>query len=244
MSHFTSSVMVNYFDYSFHKPNPLGFVSISHSKQNQYPPKKTTTSLNSLSTPLMIREFLFRNLTYGHLKWPLIFRAVTFSKPLLWVLQIHVWKMWSYITCINHFQPNVRKYIFPKKTWSTSGIHGDRSNVSTSRWVCFELPGLRGRSWTHGKSQCSASHGVDSGREGEFTPEKKKGETTKRRSFPPIQKTWERPKGFFLEKKQNMYRGCYFTHTWKSNDPCFGWKRPCFGGLTLKNRGHLGSRYI
>ena len=129
MSHFTSSVIVNYFDYSFHKPNPLGFVSISHSKQNQYPPKKTTTSLNSLSTPLMIREFLFRNLTYGHLKWPLIFRAVTFSKPLLWVLQIHVWnmwsymwvlqihvwKMWSYITCINHFQPNVRKYIFPKK---------------------------------------------------------------------------------------------------------------------------------
>ena len=28
------------------------------------------------------------------------------------------------------------------------------------------------------------------------------------------------------------------------NDPCFDWKRPCFGGLTFKNRGHLGSRYI
>ena len=23
-----------------------------------------------------------------------------------------------------------------------------------------------------------------------------------------------------------------------------GMKRPCFGGLTFKNRGHLGSRYI
>ena len=27
------------------------------------------------------------------------------------------------------------------------------------------------------------------------------------------------------------------------NDHCFDWKRPCFGGLTFKNRGHLGSRY-
>ena len=26
------------------------------------------------------------------------------------------------------------------------------------------------------------------------------------------------------------------------NDPCFDWKRPCFGGLTFKNRGHWGSR--
>ena len=32
-------------------------------------------------------------------------------------------------------------------------------------------------------------------------------------------------------------------HTWNPNDPCFDWKRPCFGGLTFKNRGHLGSRY-
>ena len=31
---------------------------------------------------------------------------------------------------------------------------------------------------------------------------------------------------------------------WNPNDPCFGWKRPCFGGLTFKNRGHLGSRWI
>ena len=33
-------------------------------------------------------------------------------------------------------------------------------------------------------------------------------------------------------------------HTWNPTDPCFDWKRPCFGGLTFKNRGHLGSRFI
>ena len=26
--------------------------------------------------------------------------------------------------------------------------------------------------------------------------------------------------------------------TWNPNDPCFEWKRPCFVGLTFKNRGH------
>ncbi len=35
-----------------------------------------------------------------------------------------------------------------------------------------------------------------------------------------------------------------FIYTWNPNDPCFGWKGPCFGGLTFKNRGYLGSRYI
>ncbi len=35
-----------------------------------------------------------------------------------------------------------------------------------------------------------------------------------------------------------------YIYTWNPNDPCFGWKRPCFGGLTFKNRGHLGSRYM
>ena len=35
-----------------------------------------------------------------------------------------------------------------------------------------------------------------------------------------------------------------YIHTWNPNDPCIGWKRPCLGGLILKNRGHLGSRYI
>ena len=34
----------------------------------------------------------------------------------------------------------------------------------------------------------------------------------------------------------------YILHTWSPNDPCVGWKRPCFGALTFKNRGHLGSR--
>ena len=33
-------------------------------------------------------------------------------------------------------------------------------------------------------------------------------------------------------------------HTWNPNDPCFDWKGPCFGGLTFKNRGQLGSRYL
>ncbi len=31
-------------------------------------------------------------------------------------------------------------------------------------------------------------------------------------------------------------------NSWNPNDPCFDWKRPSFGGLTFKNRGHLGSR--
>ena len=35
-----------------------------------------------------------------------------------------------------------------------------------------------------------------------------------------------------------------YLYTKNPNDPCFDWKRPCFGGLTFKNRGHLGSRYI
>ena len=33
-------------------------------------------------------------------------------------------------------------------------------------------------------------------------------------------------------------------HTWNPNDLYFCWKRPGFGGLTFKNRGHWGSRYI
>ena len=42
----------------------------------------------------------------------------------------------------------------------------------------------------------------------------------------------------------NIHIYIYIIHTWNPNDPCFDWKRPCFGGLTFKNRGHLGSRYI
>ena len=36
----------------------------------------------------------------------------------------------------------------------------------------------------------------------------------------------------------------WLIYTWNPTDPCFGWKRPCFGGLTFKSRGHWGSRYI
>ena len=32
--------------------------------------------------------------------------------------------------------------------------------------------------------------------------------------------------------------------TWNPNDPCFDWKRLCFGGLKLKNRGQIGSRCL
>ena len=34
-------------------------------------------------------------------------------------------------------------------------------------------------------------------------------------------------------------------YTWNLNDTGFEFEfRPCFGGLTFKNRGHLGSSYI
>ena len=33
-------------------------------------------------------------------------------------------------------------------------------------------------------------------------------------------------------------------NAWNPNDCCFCWKRPCFGGLTVKNRGYGGSRWI
>ena len=37
---------------------------------------------------------------------------------------------------------------------------------------------------------------------------------------------------------------CIYKCTWNPNDHCFDWKRPCFGGLKLQNRGQTGSRYI
>ena len=46
--------------------------------------------------------------------------------------------------------------------------------------------------------------------------------------------------GVFMSKRKTHKH----TYTWNPNDPCFDWKRPCFGGLTFENRGHLGSRYI
>ena len=41
--------------------------------------------------------------------------------------------------------------------------------------------------------------------------------------------------------KGTISKGIY---TWNPNDPCFDWKRPCFGGVKAKNRGQTGSRYI
>ena len=35
-----------------------------------------------------------------------------------------------------------------------------------------------------------------------------------------------------------------FIHTWNPTDPCFDWKRPCFGELKPQNRGQTGSRYL
>ena len=32
--------------------------------------------------------------------------------------------------------------------------------------------------------------------------------------------------------------------TWNPNDPCFDWKRPCFGGLFRQNWGQRGSRWL
>ena len=39
-------------------------------------------------------------------------------------------------------------------------------------------------------------------------------------------------------------RKIHQKYTWIPNDPCFDWKTLCFGGLTFKNNGHLGSRYV
>ena len=35
-----------------------------------------------------------------------------------------------------------------------------------------------------------------------------------------------------------------YVYTWNPNDPCYDWKRPCFGELTFKSRGQLGCRYM
>ena len=35
-----------------------------------------------------------------------------------------------------------------------------------------------------------------------------------------------------------------YIYAWNPNDPCFDWKRPCFAGLTFKNRGYFGSSCI
>ena len=42
----------------------------------------------------------------------------------------------------------------------------------------------------------------------------------------------------------NLAWGIPDIYTWNPNDPCFDWKRPCFGGAKAQNRGQTGSRYI
>ena len=52
---------------------------------------------------------------------------------------------------------------------------------------------------------------------------------------------WSFLVGWIFTKNRHSH---IYTYTWNPNDPCFDWKRPCFGGLTFKNRGHFCSRYI
>ena len=50
---------------------------------------------------------------------------------------------------------------------------------------------------------------------------------------------------YIYSEKYSCLNAYYIViYTWNPNDPCFDWKGPCFGGLTFKNRGHLGCRYI
>ena len=56
-----------------------------------------------------------------------------------------------------------------------------------------------------------------------------------RNKSPPF--TWWKTPQNFNEWNLNI------SVSWNSNDPCFDWKRPCFGGLTFKNSGHFGSRF-
>ena len=63
-------------------------------------------------------------------------------------------------------------------------------------------------------------------------------------SHPTTQSTKTKPK----------YRKIALTHipqadfstlpSWNPNDPCFDWKRPCFGAFNHQNRGQTGSRFI
>ena len=57
---------------------------------------------------------------------------------------------------------------------------------------------------------------------------------------PPRAWPWEMPTFIGFNVIQDTEK-CVSTEN--PNDHCFAWKRPCFGGLTFKNRGHLGSRY-
>ena len=46
-----------------------------------------------------------------------------------------------------------------------------------------------------------------------------------------------------LDYTYSFFGTLHPVYTWNPNDRCFDWKRPCFGGLTFKIRGHLSSRH-
>ena len=50
--------------------------------------------------------------------------------------------------------------------------------------------------------------------------------------------------GFVWGQVNSFSKKICILASWNPNAPCFGWKRPCFGGLTFKNRGHWGSRLV
>ena len=49
---------------------------------------------------------------------------------------------------------------------------------------------------------------------------------------------------FKIMRGQRCNQVCIYIYTWNPNGPCFDWKRPCFEGLTFKNRGQWGSRHL
>ena len=170
--------------------------------------KESTTSLNSLSTPLMIREFLSRNLTYRYLKWP--FQSIILGVPTYIYHKVNM----RYIEHLG-VHSLVSCFLFLSSRTQRKELDPWKVTVLREQWSWF--------------------------RRADRADRKMKGETTVGR-FLPSKNLGTNPRGSSWKKTKHG-RG-YFTHTWNPNDPCFGWKRPCFGGLTLKNRGHLGSRYI
>ena len=45
-----------------------------------------------------------------------------------------------------------------------------------------------------------------------------------------------------LQHGSYKYLNIIYIITWNPNDPCFDWKKPCFGGLKPKNRGETCSK--
>ena len=70
------------------------------------------------------------------------------------------------------------------------------------------------------------------------------GNDATRRGASPMTALYRCRKTESSEGCEQIFVGIHnIATTWNPNDPCFDWKRPCFRGLTLKNRGHWGSRY-